>query len=204
MQKQIFRAIQRKRLAQHVLFKFKQDFKVFKECFALIKKFKAKKILIFTPLIYEPNLLRFRNILGKNRQVFVPFMQNESLKIVKLRLPLNRKKFGVLEPNDSFLKTKIDMAIVPVVGVDRVFRRIGHGQGFYDRFFGDSKKRPLIIFVQSIDGLSEKEITQGHDVIGEFYINPYRKYYRKESGNDSSHCRSYRRYSGCWSGVFSR
>ena len=203
MQKQFFRQSQKKRLKQHILFKFKQDFQVFKECFILIKKFKAKKILIFTPLPHEPNLLRFRNKLNKNKQIFVPFMQNKSLKIVKLRLPLTRKKFGIFEPNNSFLKTKIDMAIVPVIGVDRIFKRIGHGQGFYDRFFESLKYKPLIIFIESIDSFSEKILTQKHDITGKFYINPYKKYFRKESKNDSSRCCSYRRYNRHWSRIFS-
>lgn len=203
MQKQIFREKQKKQLKKHILFKFKQDFRVFKECFILIKKLKAKKILLFTPLAYEPNLLRFRNKLGKNHQIFVPFMQNESLKIVKFRLPLTRKKFGVFEPNNSFLSVKIDTAVVPVIGVDKAFKRIGHGWGFYDKFFANLKYKPLIIFTQSIDGLNEKILTQKHDIMGKFYINPYKKYYRKESKNDSNRSCSYRRYSRHWGRIFS-
>ncbi|EAH5645636.1 5-formyltetrahydrofolate cyclo-ligase, partial [Campylobacter coli] len=52
MQKTSFRTLQKNRLAQHKKLKFKQDFIVFKECFNLIKKTKAKNILIFIPLGY--------------------------------------------------------------------------------------------------------------------------------------------------------
>ncbi|VUA74320.1 5-formyltetrahydrofolate cyclo-ligase [Campylobacter coli] len=83
-------------------------------------------------------------------------MQDKSLKIVKLRLPFIKKRFGVLEPMDSFLKTKIDIAIIPVIGVDRELKRIGHGQGFYDRFFENLNYKPLVIFAQSINAISEK------------------------------------------------
>ncbi|EKD4909745.1 5-formyltetrahydrofolate cyclo-ligase [Campylobacter coli] len=203
MQKTSFRTLQKNRLAQHKKLKFKQDFIVFKECFNLIKKTKAKNILIFIPLGYEPNLLKFRRIFSKNHKLFVPFMQDKSLKIVKLRLPFIKKRFGVLEPMDSFLKTKIDIAIIPVIGVDRELKRIGHGQGFYDRFFENLNYKPLVIFAQSINAISEKKLTQEHDIAGEFYINPYKKYYKKDNKYDRITYRTYNRYSRSWNRIFS-
>ncbi|TKX32764.1 5-formyltetrahydrofolate cyclo-ligase [Campylobacter aviculae] len=203
MQKTHFRELQKIRLKQHKKFYFKQDFRIFKECFKLIKKFKARKILIFIPLDYEPNLIKFRHLFSKKCTLFVPFMQDKSLKIVKLRLPFVKKRFGILEPMDSFLKTKIDLAIIPVIGIDRDLKRIGHGQGFYDRFFGNLNYKPYIIFTQSIHAFSERKITQKHDVSGEFYINPYRKYYRKESKNDRTNNCIYSRYNRSWNRIFS-
>ncbi|MFX3626796.1 5-formyltetrahydrofolate cyclo-ligase [Campylobacter sp. LH-2024] len=184
MQKIHFRTLQKTKLKKYPNLHFKQDFQIFKECFYIIKKLKAKKILIFIPLAYEPNLVKFRHLLSKKCILFVPFMQDKSLKIVKLRLPFIKKRFGILEPMNSFLETKIDLAIVPVIGIDKNLKRIGHGQGFYDRFFANLHYKPNIIFTQSIHALSEKKITQNHDIMGEFYINPYRKYYRKENKND--------------------
>ena len=62
----------------------------------------------------------------KNKSVYVPFMENDSFKIVKFRLPLCRKKFGIKEPNNSFFRPrKIDLAIVPVVAIDALNKRIG-------------------------------------------------------------------------------
>ncbi|EAI6906482.1 5-formyltetrahydrofolate cyclo-ligase [Campylobacter coli] len=203
MQKTSFRALQKHRLTQHKKLKFKRDFIIFKECFSLIKKTKAKNILIFIPLEYEPNLLKFRHIFSKNYKLFVPFMQDKSLKIVKLRLPFVKKRFGVLEPMDSFLKTKIDIVIVPVIGVDRELKRIGHGQGFYDRFFENLNYKPLVIFTQSINAISEKKLTQEHDIAGEFYINPYKKYHKKDNQYDRITYRTYNRYSRSWNRIFS-
>lgn len=203
MQKQEFRQRQKLRLKQQEFVAFKRDFAVFKECLFWIKKFKAKRILLYHALAYEPNLLRFRRKLSKNYELFVPFMQDKSLKIVKYRLPLFKKRFGVLEPRNSFLNAKIDLAIVPVIGVDRNFKRIGHGQGFYDRFFGNLKQKPLIIFVQSINALSWENLTQEHDVVGEFYLNPYKKYYKKDIKNDSCNRCTYRRYHRRGNRIFS-
>ncbi|RQD69312.1 5-formyltetrahydrofolate cyclo-ligase [Campylobacter hepaticus] len=202
MKKTEFRNLQKMRLLKHKKQNFKQDFKIFQECLKIIKLFKPKNILIFIPLDYEPNFLKFRHILNKNYKLFVPFMQDKSLKIVKLRLPFIKKRFGVLEPMNSFLKTKIDMAIVPVIGVDKNLKRIGHGQGFYDRFFENLNYKPHIIFVQSIDALSQYNLTQKHDISGKLYINPYKKYYKKERKNDRSTYRMYNRYNWTWCRIF--
>jgi len=201
MKKEQFRQVQKNLLKKRLHFSFRQNFKVFKECFFLAKKFKAKNILLYTALNYEPNLLLFRRKFSKKHKLFVPFMQDKSLKIVKFRLPLFKKNFGILEPNDSFVKAKIDLAIVPVIGIDRTFRRIGHGQGFYDRFFENFKQKPLVIFTQSFHALSKEKFTQKHDILGEFYISPYRKYHRKEYKNDNNYC-TYRRYNRLRNRIF--
>ena len=56
----------------------------------IIKNKKAKNILLYIPTDYEVDVLRLRQILSKNINIFVPFMLDESLKIVKLRLPFTR------------------------------------------------------------------------------------------------------------------
>lgn len=101
------------------------------------------------------------------------------------------------------MKTKIDIAIIPVIGVDRELKRIGHGQGFYDRFFENLNYKPLVIFAQSINAISEKKLTQEHDIAGEFYINPYKKYYKKDNKYDRITYRTYNRYSRSWNRIFS-
>lgn len=203
MLKNNLRKKSKKILKEYLKFKFKKDFQVFKECLKIIKKNKAKRILLFIPLKSEPNLFKFRRLLNKNCELFVPFMQDKSLKIVKLRLPLKKKNFGVFEPNNSFLKVKkIDLAIIPVVAVDKNLKRIGYGKGFYDRFFYDLGYKPLTIFVQSINMLDNNNITDFYDIKGDFYINPYKKYYRKEIINDNNNC-SFYNLNRTWIGIFS-
>ena len=82
-----------------------------------IKRSDSRNILLYIPLGIEvdvkPLIKSLRKI--KKREVYVPFMQGESFKIVKYRLPLHKKRFGIKEPNNSFFKArKIDLAIVPV------------------------------------------------------------------------------------------
>jgi 5-formyltetrahydrofolate cyclo-ligase len=93
-------------------------------------------------------------------------------------LPLKKKKFNIYEPNNSFLKFKIklDLAIVPIVGFDKDFRRIGFGAGYYDRFFGLLKYKPTIIFTQICKCYCKKTITQTHDIKADYIIT--NRYYK--------------------------
>jgi 5-formyltetrahydrofolate cyclo-ligase len=103
-----------------------------------IKHQKAMYIMLYLPLKMEVNLypLIYR-LRREKKQLFVPFMEGKSFRLVKYRLPLENKRFGIKEPKDSkqYKKNSIDMAIVPIVGIDARFRRIGFGKGMYDRFF---------------------------------------------------------------------
>lgn len=194
MQKEIFRKSQKERLKIFAKRAFKRNFYIFNEVQKICKEKKFKNILLFLPLEYEPNLLRFRHKFSKNFRLFVPFMQDKSLKMVKLRLPFEKKAFGVMESKNSLAKIKIDVAIVPVIGVDKNLRRIGHGNGFYDRFFDKLAYKPCVIFVQIINAFSQTCITQNHDIKGHFYINPKKKYMRID--NAFRTYRTYSRYSG--------
>ncbi|NDJ27900.1 5-formyltetrahydrofolate cyclo-ligase [Campylobacter sp. MIT 12-8780] len=192
--KEEFRKLQKSKLIQLQKYFFRHDFAVFKECLQLIKNTKAKNVLIYLPLTYELDLYKFRHEFSKNCQLFVPFMQDESLKVIKLRLPFYKKRFGVKEPKNSLMSVRIDLAIVPVLGVDKSFKRIGHGKGFYDRFFASLKYKPLIVFVQATQGFSQIKLSQEHDIQGDFYLNPFKKFYKKELKNaDNFNC-IYRRY----------
>ncbi len=73
MEKTDFRALQKIRLFKHSKLNFKQDYKIFKECLKIIKLFKAKNILIFIPLHYEPNLIKFRHILAYRKYSYYTF-----------------------------------------------------------------------------------------------------------------------------------
>ena len=137
-----------------------------------IKRSDSKNILLYIPLGIEvdvkPLIISLRKI---RKNVYVPFMQGDSFKIVKYRLPLYKKRFGIKEPNNSFLKAKkIDIAIVPVVGVDVIGKRIGFGKGMYDRFFGNLGYKPIMVFTQLILCKSEKILSESYDIQANYII----------------------------------
>lgn len=98
-------------------------------------------------------------------------MHLESFKIVKYRLPLHKKRFGIKEPNNSFLKPKkIDVAIVPIVGVDVLNKRIGYGKGMYDRFFDKLNYKPTIVFTQLVLCKSNSILSDNYDIKADYII----------------------------------
>ena len=130
--------------------KYKKNKLVVNNLLNLLKKKKFKNILLYIPLDSEVDIRPIITYLRKKGiyNIFVPYMVGDSFKIVKFRLPLKKKKFGIKEPKNSYLKAKIDIAIVPIVGVDKLNGRIGFGKGMYDRFFGRLDYKPKIIFTQ--------------------------------------------------------
>ncbi|WP_198306177.1 5-formyltetrahydrofolate cyclo-ligase [Arcobacter vandammei] len=138
----------------------------------IIRKEGANNILLFIPLELEVNIkpliLELRRA---KKDIYVPFMQDDSFKMVKYRLPLEKKKFGIYEPKNSFLKAKkIDLAIVPIVGVDCLNKRIGFGKGMYDRFFYRLKYKPTIVFTQLVLCKSKKILSDNYDIEADYII----------------------------------
>lgn len=205
MQKEKFRKDIKFKLKRELKFKAKAThYKMFKPLLNLLKKLKPKRILIFHPLASEPNLRILKTKLCKKYEIFVPFMFGISLKMVKSRLPLRRSKFGIKEPiSPKFSQKRIDVAIIPVLGVDGNMARIGHGKGFYDRFFSDLPYRPIVIFVQIKENFIDKIITQNHDIQGDFYITPTKNFIKRGT-YDRSFNRLRSRCGGSWRRISCR
>lgn len=132
----------------------------------------SKNILLYIPLGIEVDVRPLiKNLRKAKKNIYVPFMQGDSFKIVKYRLPLFKKRFGIYEPNNSFFKArKIDLAVIPIVGIDAVGKRIGFGRGMYDRFFARLKYRPIMVFTQLILCKSEKILSESYDIHADYII----------------------------------
>jgi 5-formyltetrahydrofolate cyclo-ligase len=162
---------------------YKRDKIVVEKLMKLIKKRKCNSIMIYVPLAIEVNVNSLIKKLRKEKKVvLVPFMEGKSFSLVKYRLPLKIKKFGVKEPSTSNrYKRKIDLAIVPILGTDMTLRRVGFGKGFYDRFFEKSLKNiKEIVFVGREHCISTEIITQNHDVKGNLYFTPKNSYFTRK------------------------
>jgi len=144
-----------------------------KKLSTLLKQKKRSKILFYYPLEFEANILKSMNFLRKHNEIFIPFMEGESFKMVPFRLPLKKKKFGIFEAGNTNRNIKkIDIVIVPAVGVDGKLQRIGFGKGMYDRFFEKLQKRPYIIFTQLEFCYTKEFICDSHDVACDLLITP--------------------------------
>jgi 5-formyltetrahydrofolate cyclo-ligase len=145
--------------------------KISNEIYKMAKNY--KNILLFIPLKNEVNIRDVINKLrAEKKNIFVPFMQDLSFKMVKYELPLKKKKFSIFEPvNKQQTLQKIDLAIVPTVGITQDFRRIGFGKGMYDRFFAKLKYKPKIVFLQLTPCVSKDNIADKFDITADEYIS---------------------------------
>ncbi|SHO80479.1 5-formyltetrahydrofolate cyclo-ligase [hydrothermal vent metagenome] len=154
--------------------RYKIDKIIIQKIYNYIKKINAKNLMLYIPLEIEvdimPLIVRLRR---EKRDIFVPFMEGKSFRLVKYRLPLEVKKFRVKEPRISReYNKKIDLAIVPIVGTDKSMRRVGFGKGMYDRFYEKkSKNIKKTVFVMRILSYSRDIITDDYDVQGEIVIS---------------------------------
>ena len=204
MQKNEFRAICKSRLKSHTARAARcEHYMLLRRIEGLVKFLKARKILIFLPMSYEPNVLILRKKLSKSFEFYVPFMVDISLKMVRLRLPFKISHFGLRQtlPQNGYFK-KVDLAVVPAIGVDGAMARIGHGKGFYDMFFSGLKFKPAIAFVSIKDCFCSEILSLDHDVKGDFYITPSQNYL-KRGKYDRDFNRLVRSCGGRWHRILS-
>lgn len=156
-----------------LLYKYYKNKIIVKKLENFIKKSESKNILLYIPLGIEVDVKPLINSLRKQKKInlYVPFMEGDSFKIVKYRLPLHKKRFKIKEPSNSFFKPKkLDLAIVPVVGVDALNKRIGYGKGMYDRFFDRLNYKPTIIFTQLVLCKSSEILSDDYDIQADYII----------------------------------
>jgi 5-formyltetrahydrofolate cyclo-ligase len=175
--KNIFRAdcMQRLKQAQNIR-KVKKDKIILKKLYQMIIHENAQNILLYLPMGIEVNLYPLIATLRKEKKnIYVPFMEGKSFRLVRYRLPLRKKQFGIKEPNDSkqVRNKKIDIAIVPIVGIDVTHRRVGFGKGMYDRFFEKEKLNiKKVVFVARKLCYAHEVVTNHYDVKGDILITP--------------------------------
>jgi 5-formyltetrahydrofolate cyclo-ligase len=153
-----------------------KDKKVILELYKLLKESKSKEILLYLPLGMEANIYPLIQRLRKEGvNLYVPFMEGKSFRVVKYRLPLHKKQFGIKEPNDSkqYKVKKLDIAIVPIIGIDATHRRIGFGKGMYDRYFEKNHKNiKKVVFVARELCYSQEIVTDNYDIKADILIVP--------------------------------
>lgn len=159
-----------------------RDSLVCKSLLKELKSLKGKSILFYYPLRFEVDISKVLIAMRRRKNVYLPFMEGESFKMVNYRLPLTKKKFDIFEAGNSIKKiNKIDIAIVPALGVDVNLQRIGFGKGMYDRFFAKLKKKPFTIFIQADSFYTREKICDNHDISCDVLITPRKSFIVKKS-----------------------
>jgi len=155
---------------------YKKDKVVLQRLYQLIVESHAQKIMLYLPMKTEVNLYPLIQQLRKEKKkLYVPFMEGKSFRVVRYRYPLEKKCFGIKEPKDSkqYRTKKLDIAIVPIVGLDITHRRVGFGKGMYDRFFEkEIKNINKTVFVARELCYSKEIVTDDYDVKADMIIVP--------------------------------
>jgi 5-formyltetrahydrofolate cyclo-ligase len=123
------------------------------------------------PLDFEVDL---RPIIKKYRRykknIYIPLIRGNDMFVVKYRLPLSKKQFGIFEAKYSTFNRKIDLAVIPIIGLDKSYKRIGFGKGFYDKFFDKLAYKPIMIFTQLTLCKSNIYLCEDYDIEADYLV----------------------------------
>ena len=129
---------------------------------------KARTLLLYVSTDEEVDTRRLiHDALEKNRHVFVPKMNGDTLVICPLRdwEDLKPGGFGIMEPCEIVEEAhpeSMDLILVPGLAFDRRGHRLGYGKGFYDKLLKNTRgfKVGLAFSEQVVEELP----TEAHDV----------------------------------------
>jgi len=172
--KAIFRKKVLKKLRKKQINNYKKDKLLIKKLYKFITKREVRNIMLFIPLKSEVNIMPLIKLLREKRyNLYVPYMEGESFRLVKYRLPLKIKKFGIREPKLSNVRVKnIDLAIVPILGIDSNYKRVGFGKGMYDRFYEKfGKNINTTLFLQRDLFYTKEHITDKYDIEADYIFS---------------------------------
>ncbi len=132
-----------------------------------------KKILVYQSIDNEPSIEQTTELAWqKDIEVYIPkVISKEKIIINRLRKnsSYSKNKFGIKESNDldTVELDEIDLAVLPLVGIDINGFRLGYGGGYYDRFFnqeGKLSRKPFIIGVGYAFQVLEVSFAEDHDL----------------------------------------
>lgn len=160
--------------------KLKINHMALKNLISVLNRLHYKRILFFYPLSFEVNTRRVMQVCRrKGKKVFLPKVCGKSFQIHPISIVLKKDKNGILAPVTKFCLKIPDVMIVPIVGFDSNLGRIGMGAGMYDRYFAQLKKKPIVIFLQTLRQFCPQRITQSHDIRADFVITSQKIHYKK-------------------------
>lgn len=129
--------------------------------FDLIEVYNPEMVMSYMALEDEVNLERLHYLLNrKGIKLCFPVVEQDAINAY-MSHRFVRGSFNILEPKDGILikKEDIDIIVVPCVGFDKSANRLGHGQGYYDRFLKDyqGKKFSVAFELQKLDKIDADE-----------------------------------------------
>jgi len=112
----------------------------------------AQKIGIYYPIgseILTQDIIQ--ELISDSKEVFLPKVIGEKMEFRKVIdfSSLEEGSFGIMEPKDDCqVDNKLDVIIVPTVGITLKGVRLGYGHGFYDRFLAENKTTTIALILE--------------------------------------------------------
>ena len=82
-----------------------------------------------------------QEILSAGKELFLPKVVKDEIEFRKITdfSCLEKGSFDIMEPNDNCLiDNKLDLILVPTIGISQDGVRLGYGQGFFDKFLSQN------------------------------------------------------------------
>ena len=132
----------------------------------------AQKIGVYYPIgseILTQDIIQ--ELLSNAKEVFLPKVIGDKIEFRKIVDFSNLEKgsFDIMEPKDDCkVDNKLDVILIPTVGITPKGIRLGYGHGFYDRFLVENKVTTisLILEKQVVKNIPKSE----HDVIIDWIV----------------------------------
>lgn len=132
----------------------------------------AQKIGVYYPIgseILTQDIIQ--ELLSNAKEVFLPKVIGDKMEFRKIVdfSSLEKGSFDIMEPKDDCkVDNKLDVILIPTVGITPKGIRLGYGHGFYDRFLVENK-------VTTISLTLEKQVVKNipkseHDIIIDWIV----------------------------------
>jgi len=146
---------------------------------------KAKTIASFISINNEISTESLNGyLISLGKKICLPVILNNNKYLIfrsyKKKDPLNRGKFGTLEPDKTREEMLPDLILTPCLAFDKNGYRLGYGGGFYDRTFSKFLKlgHPFVSIAVAYDGQKiNKVIRDSNDQKIDFILTE-KKIYR--------------------------
>ena len=111
----------------------------------------AESVMFYMSKSYEVDTMAMiEEALGLGKRVIIPVTKTQEKSLIPSEIKDPKKDlvkgpFGICEPKKEYMNTMdpkdIDAVIVPGIAFDKKGNRIGHGQGYFDRFLKNLPSR---------------------------------------------------------------
>ncbi|MBQ7879290.1 MAG: 5-formyltetrahydrofolate cyclo-ligase [Clostridia bacterium] len=135
----------------------------------LIRKGERRKWLVYLSFSSEARTDGLiETLLQSGQDVFCPRVDGKEMYAVRYAEEFSLSKYGVREPVGERYDGEMDIAIVPMLAVDKRGNRLGYGGGYYDKWLTahpECKRVAFVFDMQVLGQVPTEETDQRMDMV---------------------------------------